>query len=60
VACSHVIAALEALAAKRGRTLSFWNDYDQARRQKHRTFYLSARRNKRDTDGIWITSRQAS
>jgi uncharacterized Zn finger protein len=59
VACSHVIAALETLAARRGRALSFWNDYDQARRQKHRTFYLSARRNRRDQDGVWITSRSA-
>ncbi len=57
VACSHVIAALEALAARRGRTLSFWSDYDQARKQKHRTFYLAARRNKQDKNGVWITSR---
>jgi uncharacterized Zn finger protein len=57
VACSHVIAALEALAARRGRALSFWDDYDKARRQKHRTFYLSARRARRDSDGVWITSR---
>ncbi len=59
VACSHVIAALDTVAARRGRILSFWNEYDEARRQKHRTFYLSGRRSKRDQTGVWITSRTA-
>ena len=59
VACAHVIAALETLAARRGRALSFWTEYDEARRQKHRTFFLSARRNQRDQNGVWITSRTA-
>ena len=33
VACSHVIAALDTVAARRGRILSFWNEYDEAHRQ---------------------------
>jgi hypothetical protein len=55
VGCTHVLAALEALAARRGRVLSFWENREAARRQKRRTFYLPGR----DDDGIWITSRAA-
>ncbi len=54
-ACAHTLAALEALAARRGRALSFWGSQDDARRQKHRTFYLAGRR---ENDGLWITSRR--
>jgi uncharacterized Zn finger protein len=58
IACSHVIAALEALASKRGRRLSFWTDHTQAQRQKKRLFYLQGARARRaEDDGIWITSR---
>lgn len=57
IACSHVIAALDALAGRRKRVLSFWGNYDQARRQKHRMFYLASRPT--DRDGVWITSRTA-
>ncbi len=57
IACSHVIAALDALAARRGRALSFWTDYQAARRQKRRLFYLASQ--PEDRDGIWITSRAA-
>jgi uncharacterized Zn finger protein len=58
LACTHVLAALDALAARRGRALSFWSDYAEARRQKHRTFRLAGKRNQ-DDDGLWITSRAA-
>jgi hypothetical protein len=57
VACSHVIAALEQLAERRGRRLSFWTDQTEAQRQKRRLFYL--RGTKRRDDGVWITSRSA-
>lgn len=55
VGCAHSVAALEALAAKRGRALSFWETKADARRQKHRTFYLAG---KRADEGLWITSRR--
>lgn len=54
IACAHTLAVLETLAARRGRALSYWESRDQARRQKHRTFYLAGR--KKD-EGLWITSR---
>jgi hypothetical protein len=54
VACTHVLAALEALALMRGKRLSFWHSREEARRQKKRIFCL------RDpqSEGIWITSRR--
>lgn len=55
VACSHVIAALESLAERRGRRLSFWSEQDEAQRQKRRMFYLRGARLLED--GVWITSR---
>ena len=58
VGCSHVLAALEALAEKRGRALSFWDSYEEAKKQKRRIFYLSGAR-KKDNSGLWITSRAA-
>lgn len=58
IACSHVIAALDALAARRGRALSFWTNPDEARRQKRRLFYLVGPQN--NNSGIWITSRSAA
>lgn len=57
VGCSHVMAALEHLANFKNRTLSFWVDYDEARRQRNRLFRLIA---DRDKEGIWITSRPAA
>jgi len=58
IACTHVIAALETLAARRGRRLSFWTDETEAQRQKRRMFYLKgARVRDDDLDGVWITSR---
>ena|SRR3990172_2421378 len=59
VACSHVMAALEYLAAYKERTLSFWRTRDEAERQKHRLFRLKHRRSGDDEDAIWITSRAA-
>lgn len=57
VACAHSMAALEHLAAMKGRKLSFWLTEDDARRQKQRVFYLAHERN--PGDGVWITSRVA-
>jgi uncharacterized Zn finger protein len=57
VGCSHVMAALEALAGKRGRRLSFWQSREEALRQKRRVFCLVDY--KKRGDGIWITSRAA-
>lgn len=54
VGCSHVLATLEHLAATKGRTLSFWLDETEARRQRNRIFLLTD--GTRD-DGVWITSR---
>jgi hypothetical protein len=56
VACAHVIAALEHLAAYKGRRLAFWLTEDDARRQKHRIFHMRSDDNNPD-DGVWITSR---
>ncbi|MBK8026234.1 MAG: SWIM zinc finger family protein [Chloroflexi bacterium] len=51
-ACSHVLAALNFLAAEKNRTISFWLNADDARRQKHRVLTLRA------GDGdVFITSR---
>ena len=56
-ACSHVFAALEHMAAEKGRKLSFWLTAEDARRQKHRTFYVTSPKNRRQ--GVWITTRTA-
>ena len=53
IGCSHVLAALDALASKKGRALSFWLSDEEAKRQKHRRFFLKGN----GKDGIWITSR---
>lgn len=54
-ACSHVMAALEFLAAQKGRILSFWPTREDAARQKQRVFYLPGRTT--FDEGVWITSR---
>ena len=59
VACSHVMAALEYLAERKQRTLSFWETEREARRQKQRVFFLSGGGIKSE-DGVWITSRGAA
>lgn len=57
VACSHVIATLAHLAAKKRRRLSFWLTAEEAQRQKQRRFYLTQTK-RSNAKGIWITSRQ--
>jgi hypothetical protein len=57
VACAHVMAALEHLAAIKRRRLSFWLTENDARRQKHRVFYMIHEDNPNPDDGVWITSR---
>ena len=61
IACSHVLAALEYMASQKERTLSFWTDESEARRQKHRLFKLIGNHNNKEQDqtNIWITSRGA-
>lgn len=56
IACSHVLAALEYMASRKGRRLSFWLNHEDAQRQKHRTFYMAGTSK---NDGVWITSRSA-
>ena len=58
IACSHVLAVLGHMAGMKQRTLSFWNDKEAARRQKHRLFRLV--NGKDDENGIWITSRRSA
>jgi hypothetical protein len=58
VACIHSMAALRFLAARKGRSLSFWLDEEAARRQKNRTFQL--KHTQATADSVWITSRPAS
>jgi hypothetical protein len=62
IACSHVLAALEYVAARKQRTLSFWTDEEAARRQKHRLFQLVGKLDNKlhNRTGIWITSRRAA
>lgn len=52
--CTHVIAALSKLAARKKRALSFWLTPEEARRQKQHLLRLSDGR----TENIWITSRE--
>ena len=52
--CSHVLGALNYLAARQKRALSFWLDMREAQRQKHRILRLAGT----SSDGdIYITSR---
>ncbi len=54
--CSHVMAALNYLAQRQKRVISFWETEDEAQRQKHRVLRLTGLG--RDGD-IFITSRPA-
>jgi hypothetical protein len=54
MACSHVIAALSRLAARKHRALSFWLTPEDARRQKQMLFRLSSG----PGENVWITSRR--
>ncbi len=56
IACSHVMAALEYMAAMKQRTLSFWRNREDAERQKHRMFRLVGNKG---GGSVWITSRTA-
>ncbi len=54
--CSHVMAALNHVAAKQQRVLSFWLDIDEAKRQRHRILRLAGA----NRDGaIYMTTRPA-
>lgn len=53
VACAHVLAALNRLAERKGRTLSFWLTPEDAGRQKHRLLRLVG-----DDGYIFVTSRR--
>lgn len=56
VACSHVMAALAMMASRKGRALSYWLSEDDARKQRHKRFFLT--RGGED-EGVWVTSRPA-
>ena len=51
--CVHVIAALQKLASRKQRTLSFWLSPEEARRQKQHLIKLRG-----VGEDIWITSRR--
>lgn len=52
--CSHVLGALNFLASRQKRQLSFWLDLREAQRQKHRILRLAGT----SSDGdIYITTR---
>ncbi len=55
VACTHVIAALNKLAERKDRALSFWLNQEDAHRQKRGVFRLTG---ERIGDQVWITSRR--
>jgi uncharacterized Zn finger protein len=57
VACAHVMAALATLAERKGRALSYWLTEEEARRQRHRRFFLT--RTGERGEGVWVTSRPA-
>lgn len=52
-ACSHVLAALHHLAAKKHRAISFWLSKEDAERQKQRVLWLVG-----EGGGIWMTTRK--
>ncbi len=52
-ACTHVLAALQKLAERKQRKLSFWLTAEEAYRQKQSLFRLS-----NGSDEIWVTSRR--
>jgi hypothetical protein len=54
--CSHVMAALSYLAARKQRAISFWPNRDDAERQRHRILHLLGDLSPEDT-GLWITTR---
>jgi uncharacterized Zn finger protein len=55
--CSHVMAALNHLAAKQQRSISFWPEREMAERQKHRMLRLKGA--EEQDRAIYITTRPA-
>jgi hypothetical protein len=53
LACVHVLAALNALAERKARTLSFWLTPEEAQRQKQRVLKLVS-----GGGEVWVTSRK--
>jgi hypothetical protein len=51
--CVHVIAALQKLASRKQRSLSFWLSPEEAKRQKQHVIKLRG-----VDEDIWITSRR--
>jgi len=54
VACTHVLAALNALASRKRRALSFWLTPEDAHRQKQRVLKLKGE----GGGNVWVTSRR--
>jgi uncharacterized Zn finger protein len=54
--CSHVMAALNELASRKHRVVSFWDDRDVAERQKHRLLRLVGHT---DDEQLFLTTRPA-
>jgi hypothetical protein len=54
--CSHVMAALNYLALRKHRIISFWPSEQDAKRQRARTLRLVGSGREHD-DAIWITTR---
>jgi uncharacterized Zn finger protein len=54
--CSHVMAALNELASRKDRVISFWPDKDEAERQKHRLLRLVGHS---AGDELYLTTRPA-
>jgi uncharacterized Zn finger protein len=52
-ACSHILAALSALAARQNRKLSFWMTPEEAQRQRKHVLQVIGENGGR----IWLTSR---
>ncbi|MBX3065493.1 MAG: SWIM zinc finger family protein [Anaerolineae bacterium] len=55
VGCSHVMAVLNRLAARKHSSLSFWATPEEARKQKRRVFKLTRARGR---ESLWVTSRR--
>ena len=55
--CSHVMAALNILAAQTDKVVSFWPDRDEAERQKHRLLRLVG---EAPEDELYLTTRPVS
>ncbi|HYO88158.1 MAG TPA: SWIM zinc finger family protein [Candidatus Limnocylindrales bacterium] len=54
--CSHVMAALNMLASRQERAISFWRDKDEAVRQKHRVLRVVG---STSDSAVFVTTRPA-